>query len=63
LAEEEKKERKKKPLWEDDVKCSWCGKSSHVKVERKVLVPAEPAEVEIVVTVEKCKQTKLEDIQ
>ena len=33
-----------------------CDKSNHVKITRKVIVPAEPAEVEIEVQVEKSTQ-------
>lgn len=53
--------RKKKPFWEGDVDCAWCQKANRIKLERNVITPAEPAEIEISVTAERATQTKLEE--
>ena len=48
--------KKPKALWEDDVACAWCNKINHVRVDRKVITPAEPAQVELEVLVERNTQ-------
>jgi uncharacterized Zn finger protein (UPF0148 family) len=49
----------KKPIFDKDITCPWCGKPAHVKIEKETIVPAEPAETEIKVTVERGKQEVL----
>jgi len=52
--------KKAKPLWESDIACAWCNKVNHVRVNRKVITPAEPAEVELEVLVERSTQARLD---
>jgi hypothetical protein len=52
--------RKRKPLFDKDVVCAWCGKGNHITIKRKVIVPAQPAEVELEVSVERATQTTLD---
>lgn len=54
-------ETKKRKVWEDDITCPYCDELVHVKVERETIVPAEPAEVELRVSVEKSRQAKLQE--
>lgn len=53
--------KKAKLLFDQDIECAWCGKSNHVKIRRKVITPAQPAEVELQVSVERSTQTTLEE--
>jgi hypothetical protein len=52
--------RKPKPIFDRDLPCAWCGKPNHVTVNRKVITPAEPAEVELEVLVERSTQATLD---
>jgi len=49
-----------KPIFDDDIECPWCHKAVAVKIFRNTIVPAQPAEVEIQVSVERSEQTKLD---
>jgi hypothetical protein len=52
--------KKPKPLWESDIACAWCNKPNHIRVDRKVITPAEPAQVELEVLVERSTQATLD---
>jgi len=56
VSENEKKARK---VWLGEISCAFCGKRNSIKVEKKTIEPAVPAETEIRVTVEKSLQTVL----
>jgi hypothetical protein len=56
VSEDEKKVRK---VWDGEISCAHCGKQNIVKVEKRTLQPAVPAETEIRITVEKSLQTVL----
>lgn len=47
------KKKGRKPFFEQDIKCAHCKGLNHVKVEKIVKVPAEPAVTELKITVEK----------
>lgn len=51
--------KKSKPIFDDDIECPWCSKAAHVTIVRNTIVPAQPAEVELKVSVEKSEQKKL----
>jgi len=51
--------KKAKPIFDDDIECPWCSKAARVRIERNTIVPAQPAEVELKVSVEKSEQKKL----
>jgi hypothetical protein len=51
---------KLRKVWEGEVNCSWCNKANSIKIQKKVIEPAVPAETEIVVSVEKATQTRLD---
>ena len=52
------KGKKPKPIIDEDIKCPWCSKVVKVKVIRKTITPAVPAEKEIEITVEKQQDLK-----
>jgi len=52
----------KKPLHDGEIFCPHCEKPVHIRIERHVIVPAEKAEYEIRVFVEKSgAQTRLDE--
>jgi len=53
-------EKKMKMVWEDDVACAYCNESNHIKVVKEIMVPAEPAQTELKVFVEKSTQERLD---
>lgn len=52
-------ERKKRLVWKGEIECAHCHEGNTVKIEKEIVVPAEPADFNIVVSVEKTRQTKL----
>ena len=52
--------KKPKPFWESDIACAWCNKINHIRVDRKVITPAEPAQVELEVLIERNTQATLD---
>jgi hypothetical protein len=52
--------KKPKPIFDQDVPCAWCNKPNHITVNRKVITPAQPAEVELEVLVERSTQATLD---
>ena len=54
-------EMKLRKVWEGDLKCAYCNEPNHVKIQKEIVVPAEPAETRIVVQVERSVQRTLED--
>jgi len=53
-------EEKLRKIWEGQVECAHCKNPNDVKIQKKIITPAEPAETEIVVTVEKSTQSRLD---
>ena len=46
-------EKKLRTIWEGDLQCAHCEESNHVKVAKEIITPAEPADFEIRIFVEK----------
>ena len=53
-------EKTLRKMWEGDITCVSCHEPNHVKIEKEIITPAEPAEFEIRVTVEKPSQRTLD---
>lgn len=54
-------EKKLRKIWEGDIACASCHEPNHVKIEKEIIRPSEPAEFEIRVTVEKPSQRRLDE--
>lgn len=55
-------ETKLRKIWEGEIKCAYCNEPNHIKVQKEIVVPAEPAETRIVVQVERSLQRTLEEL-
>jgi len=53
--------KKVKTIFEEKIKCPHCKKRLVIKKQRKTVVPAEPAEFEERIIVEKDEQTTLDE--
>lgn len=53
--------KKLRKIWEGTIECASCHEPNEVKIQKEIIVPAEPADFEIIVTVRKAAQQTLED--
>jgi hypothetical protein len=53
-------EVKMRTVWKGTIGCDSCGVLNEVHVQKKIIVPAEPAETELIVTVRKASQATLD---